>query len=151
MNIFLKFRFADWIDWILIALGTFSALTSAALFPLMFLCYGYASSAFVDFTNSKYNTALNINFTGQTWFAYFFITYFSFYTIFQLIFFSDKCSSSKPDSSGGTDYDNRVNYTINLYITFGFLSLVFNYVYYACFSTSAERQIYRMRQECFIL
>ena len=52
-------------------------------------------------------------------------------------------SFSQPN--GGTDYDARVNKGVGILVGFGFGSLLFNYLYYACFATSAERQHRKMR------
>lgn len=59
VSFFALFRYADVIDYILIVVGTFCALGSAGIFPLMFYAYGDASSAFVDYEASKNNKISN--------------------------------------------------------------------------------------------
>ena len=51
-----QFRYADKLDIILIIIGVITALASSAIFPLMFLGYGQAASAFVDYTRDVLNT-----------------------------------------------------------------------------------------------
>lgn len=48
-----------------------------------------------------------------------------------------------------TDFSGRVGTSINNYVLFGFISIIVNYLAYACFDTSAERQIKRIRNKLF--
>ena len=58
---FLKFRFADFFDIILIIIGTITAILSGVLYQLLFLFYGKVAGVLVDY--SKYRNA-NFNLTA---------------------------------------------------------------------------------------
>ena len=50
-------------------------------------------------------------------------------------------------TEGGTDFDERIAFTIKFYIGIGFASLFCNYLASVCWSTAAERQVKRIRLE----
>nr|QNH67870.1 ATP-binding cassette transporter subfamily B member 1-like protein X3 [Brachionus rotundiformis] len=122
------FKFATCLDYLLIVIGTLSAAGSSVVFPLIFLLYGQIVGVFVDINASGSNTTV-----AQTP-----KTVTSPYGV--------ECLSSNPDNESSSA---RIEDAIYLYVGFGFLSLVLNYIAHVCWNTAGEKQIKKMREALY--
>ncbi|CAF0763048.1 unnamed protein product [Brachionus calyciflorus] len=126
ISTFELFRYSDFLDKILLIFGTVFALVSAGIYPLMFYMYGNVVGAFLDQQKYNFLNGSNIsisNIDNQT------LECFDLTT---------------------TNYDNRIQSNILNYVYFGIASIIANYIGYACFDTTAERQIKRIRNKLFM-
>ncbi|RMZ94151.1 multidrug resistance 1-like isoform X1, partial [Brachionus plicatilis] len=115
-------------DYVLIIIGTLSAAGASAVFPLVFLLYGQIVGVFVDINASGKNATISQ--TPKT------VT--SPYGV--------ECLSSNPDNESSS---NRIESVIYLYVGFGFISLVLNYIGHVCWNTAGEKQIKKMRESLY--
>nr|UOU03323.1 ATP-binding cassette subfamily B1-like 3-2 [Brachionus rubens] len=120
------FTFATWFDYLLIVIGSISAIGTAVMFPLVFLMYGRVVNVFVDL-NKTSNQTITVTTTTT-----------SANTL--------KCLSANPNNESN---DNRMQETIYYYVGFGFLSLLLNYIAHVCWNTAGEKQIKKMRDTLY--
>nr|UOU03322.1 ATP-binding cassette subfamily B1-like 3-1 [Brachionus rubens] len=121
------FKFATWVDYILMIFGTITAAGASSMFPLVFLLYGRIVDVFVE---------INV---GQAGFN---VTSTPAYTTTTQTN-ALKCLTANPENKSN---DARMEDSINLYVAFGFISLALNYLAHVCWNTAGERQIKKMRE-----
>ena len=49
----IKFRFADFLDILLLLFGTFVAIVAGGMYPLLFVVYGHLGNVLIDYTKLK--------------------------------------------------------------------------------------------------
>nr|QNH67872.1 ATP-binding cassette transporter subfamily B member 1-like protein X12 [Brachionus rotundiformis] len=121
------FQYSDAKDKVLLLIGCITAVGSACVYLLMFFLYGQVASTFIDQEKfNRLNTTLNNS---------------------SLVFDNESIKCFDLDSS---NFDNRIETSILNYVYFGLSSILLTYLSYACFDTSAERQLKRIRNNLFL-
>ena len=137
-----QFRFATWLDWLLMAVGAIGAVAHGATLPLLMVVYGENTDAFSnEFITRQLSRFHNLSVDP--------VNCTALYTICQNM--SEDCRFFVEDSlcTTGDDLVDDVNLLVIYYCALGVVAFIGGWIHVSFFQYACERQLLIIRKRFF--